>query len=235
MSSIKKHKHGELSWLKTWNPSNFTTNTPISSYRVCIDSTSNKSHWKYHVSFSAVLPLKIKKNCTSQCFSKIFALTNCTSLVLLNKKNAKKRQSAWQNSPQFSYCTENKCRVYTRFPLILEMLSGAWSNGVMHIQRRGRMLIFLKILIVRLKSFIKVKMLENMPKLGWCMNLTQRRNVLCFRSSMAAILLKIQTRWIWVNHRGDRSSEQFSCSNRIKFCRQASHRPEHIRWKIVDL
>ena len=29
-----------------------------------------------------------------------------------------------------------------------------------------------------------------MPKLGWCMNLTQRRNVLCFRSSMAAILLK---------------------------------------------
>lgn len=33
-------------------------------------------------------------------------------------------------------------------------------------------------------------MFENMPKLGWCMNLTQRRNVLCFRSSMAAILLK---------------------------------------------
>ena len=52
------------------------------------------------------------------------------------------------------------------------------------------MLIFLKILIARLKSFIKVKMFENMPKLGWCMNLTQRRNVLCFRSSMAAILLK---------------------------------------------
>ena len=87
----------------------------------------------------------------------------------------------------------------------------------MHIQRRGLMLIFLKILIARLKSFIKVKMFENMPKLGWCMNLTQRRNVLCFRSSMAAILLKIQTSWIWVNHRGDRSSEQFSCSNRIKF------------------